>query len=145
MMSENTGSNFRPQSPNCKILQKLKKKEQEILSPRQQLTRVIAEYEAISVSHSYPNADLAQIRAKNWEKLEKSATLITEFDPALIINSFYCHVYCFNGTSNSYRNCYCYGITGFHVGVCVEPNVEVRRALRRKMAKGREVTFVTQY
>lgn len=47
---------------------KLKKRDAEILDLRRQLTKVIAEYEAISVAHSYSNAELSKIRATNREK-----------------------------------------------------------------------------
>lgn len=48
--------------------EKISKKDQEILDLRRQLTKVIAEYEAISVAHSYSNAELSKIRANNREK-----------------------------------------------------------------------------
>lgn len=47
---------------------KIASKDQEILDLRRQLTKVIAEYEAISVAHSYSNAELSKIRANNREK-----------------------------------------------------------------------------
>lgn len=50
------------------VTSKLKSKNNEILDLRRQLTKVIAEYEAISVAHSYSNAELSKIRATNREK-----------------------------------------------------------------------------
>lgn len=42
-----------------------KKKDSQILDLRRQLTKVSAEYEAISVAHSYSNAELSRIRANS--------------------------------------------------------------------------------
>lgn len=46
----------------------LKRKDDEIVDLRRQLTKVIAEYEAVSVAHSYSNAELSKIRANNRER-----------------------------------------------------------------------------
>lgn len=50
------------------VMKKVKSKNNEILDLRRQLTKVIAEYEAISVAHSYSNAELSKIRATTREK-----------------------------------------------------------------------------
>lgn len=47
---------------------KLKEKEEEVLDLRRQLTKVVAEYGAVSMAHSCANAELSKIRANNRER-----------------------------------------------------------------------------
>lgn len=47
-----------------KAKKELKDKSKEIASLKKQLKKVIAEYEAVSIAHSYSNAELSKIRAK---------------------------------------------------------------------------------
>ncbi|KAI0564535.1 hypothetical protein FGB62_25g523 [Gracilaria domingensis] len=53
----------------------IKRKDSEISDLKKQLTKVLAEYEAISVAHSYSNAELSRIRATNRAKTKERQLL----------------------------------------------------------------------
>lgn len=51
-----------------KVETRLRKKELEVTELKKQLKKVVAEYDAVSVAHSYSNAELSKIRANNRAK-----------------------------------------------------------------------------
>ncbi|KAI0557909.1 hypothetical protein FGB62_195g013 [Gracilaria domingensis] len=53
----------------------IKRKDCEVSDLKKQLTKVLAEYEAISVAHSYSNAELSRIRATNRKKTKERQLL----------------------------------------------------------------------
>lgn len=55
----------------------VKQKDEEIQSLKRQLTKVVAEYDAVSVAHSYSNAELSKIRA-NDRRREKNKKLLQQ-------------------------------------------------------------------